>query len=80
MEHRVRVQGVIARAADGRVMVTDHTGRIGIGVQEMTSLGPDMRADVSGFIERTGPDVMLDAAGFRAIDAAPQAGPDHPSE
>ena len=80
VEHRVRVQGVMARAPDGRVLVTDHTGSIGVGVQEMTSLGPNMRVDVSGFIEGTGPDVMLDAAGFREIEAAPPTGPDHPSD
>jgi signal transduction histidine kinase/CheY-like chemotaxis protein len=79
VEHRVRVLGVIARAPDGRVLVTDDTGSIAVGVQEMTSLGPDMRADVSGFIEGTGPDVMLDAAGFRAIEASPPTSPDHAS-
>jgi signal transduction histidine kinase/FixJ family two-component response regulator len=68
MEHRVRVQGTIARASDGRVQVTDETGSIAVGIQEMTSLRPDMRVDVVGFVERTGSDVVLDSAGFRAIE------------
>jgi len=79
VEHRVRVQGVIARAPDGRVLVTDDTGSIGVGVQEMTSLRPDMRVDVSGFIDGTGSDVTLDAASFRAIEASPPTGQDHAS-
>jgi signal transduction histidine kinase/CheY-like chemotaxis protein len=73
VDHRVRVHGAIARAPDGRVVVTDHTGSIAVGIQEMISLRPDMRVDVSGFVEQTGSNVMLESAAFRVI------GPPSPS-
>jgi signal transduction histidine kinase/CheY-like chemotaxis protein len=68
LDHRVRVQGVIARAADGTASVTDKTGTMTVRIEEMTSALPDLQVDVTGFVERTGPDVVLDSAVFRPIE------------
>jgi signal transduction histidine kinase/DNA-binding response OmpR family regulator/HPt (histidine-containing phosphotransfer) domain-containing protein len=73
LEHRVRVQGTIVRRADGTASVTDGTGSLLVKIDEMTSMLPDAQVDVSGFVERTGPDVALDSAVFRSIEPAPPA-------
>jgi signal transduction histidine kinase/CheY-like chemotaxis protein len=69
-EHRVHVQGVIVRRPDGTASVTDNTGSMAVGIEEMTSALPDTQVDVSGFVERAGPDVVLDSAVFRSIEPA----------
>jgi signal transduction histidine kinase/DNA-binding response OmpR family regulator/HPt (histidine-containing phosphotransfer) domain-containing protein/uncharacterized protein YdeI (BOF family) len=62
MEHRVRLRGMIVRHPDGTASVTDRTGRMSVTIEEMTSGLPATEVDVSGFVERTGPDVVLDSA------------------
>jgi uncharacterized protein YdeI (BOF family) len=88
MEHRVRLQGVIVRRPDGTASVADRTGSMTVRIQEMTSGLPAAEVDVSGFVERTGPDVVLDSAVVHSIEprlpargertplAAPAAGDD----
>ena len=68
LEHRVRVQGAFAWRPDGMATVTDDTGSMPARIIEMTPLAPDTRIDVSGFVDRTGGDVVLDAALFRSVE------------
>ncbi len=68
VEHRVRLQGMIVRRPDGMVSVTDRTGSMTVRIKEMTSVLPDTEVDVSGFVERTGPDVVLDSAVVHSIE------------
>jgi signal transduction histidine kinase/CheY-like chemotaxis protein len=72
-EHRVRVQGMIVRGPDGTASVTDKTGTMTVRIEEMTSALPDVEVDVSGFVERTGPDIVLESAVFRSIEPSPPA-------
>ena len=71
LEHRVRVQGVIVRRPDGTAAVTDRTGSMPVGIEETTSVLPDAAVDVSGFVDRTGPDVVLNFAVVRSITGLP---------
>ena len=68
MEHRVRLQGMIVRRPDGKATITDRTGSMSVRIEEMTSGVPDTDVDVSGFVERTGSDVVLDSAVFHPIE------------
>jgi signal transduction histidine kinase/CheY-like chemotaxis protein len=68
VEHRVRLQGMIVRRPDGTASVTDRTGSMSVRIEEMTSGLPDTEVDVSGFVERTGPDVVLDSAVVHSIE------------
>jgi signal transduction histidine kinase/CheY-like chemotaxis protein len=83
VEHRAHLRGVIVRRPDGTATVIDSTGSMPVTIEEMTSLLPDTEVDVSGFVEGTGPDVVLDSAVARSIeprlsalaDRTPLAGP-----
>jgi signal transduction histidine kinase/CheY-like chemotaxis protein len=72
-DHRVRVQGVIVHRPDGTASVTDKTGSMTVRIEEMTSVPPDVEVDVSGFIERTGGEVVLDSAVSRSIELSSPA-------
>jgi signal transduction histidine kinase/CheY-like chemotaxis protein len=71
VEHRVRVQGVIVRRPDGTAAVTDRTGSMPVGIEETTSVLTDAAVDLSGFVDRTGPDVVLNFAVVRSITGLP---------
>ena len=83
VEHRVRLVGTLVRRPDGTASVTDRTGSMPVSIAEMSSVLPDAEVDVSGFVERTGTEVVLDSAAFRSIepssqthaDRAPVSGP-----
>ena len=68
MEHRVRLRGMIVRHPDGTASVTDRTGRMSVKIDEMTSGLPATEVDVSGFVERAGPDVVLDSAAVHSTE------------
>jgi signal transduction histidine kinase/CheY-like chemotaxis protein len=68
MEHRVRLQGIVARHPDGNTTITDSTGSMSVRMDEMTSGRPDAAVDVSGFVERTGAEVVLDSAVVHSIE------------
>ena len=68
LEHRVHVQGTLAWRPDGMLTVTDDTGSMPARIVEMMPLAPDTRVDVSGFVDRVGGDVVLDAALFRSVE------------
>jgi signal transduction histidine kinase/DNA-binding response OmpR family regulator/HPt (histidine-containing phosphotransfer) domain-containing protein len=70
LEHRVRLQGVIATRPDGTTSLTDRTGSVLVRLEETTSELPGVPVDVSAFVDRTGPTVALDSAVFRSIEAA----------
>jgi len=70
LEHRVRLQGVIAAHPDGTTTFTDRTGSLPVRLEETTSELPEAPVDVSAFVDRTGPTVALDFAVFRSIHGA----------
>jgi signal transduction histidine kinase/CheY-like chemotaxis protein len=68
VEHRAHLRGMIVRRPDGTASVIDSTGSMPVTIEEMTSVLPDTEVDVSGFVERTGSDVVLDYAVVRSIE------------
>ena len=68
VEHRVHVQGMIVRRPDGTASVTDGSGSMPVRIEAMTPVLPDTEADVSGFVERTDQDIVLDFAVVRSIE------------
>ena len=70
LEHRVRLQGVIAVRPDGTTTLSDGTGSLPVRLEETTAELPDVPVDVAAFVDRTGPTVALQFAVFRSIETA----------
>ena len=78
VEHRVHVQGMIGRSLDGTASVTDNTGSMPVRIEELTSVLPEAQVDVSGFLDRRGPEVVLESAVVRSIEPSSRVGADRP--